>query len=105
LHLLTNLTPFSLQVVASQGFQDACAAHTTKAACAGVDSDADAGTKDCTFTGPCSGPSGKTVAEACPMEDTSEEDSELAQKLGQFQPFLAAFPPECVGQLASSGPT
>jgi hypothetical protein len=94
-----------MQVVASQGFQDACAAHTTKAACAGVDSDADAGTKDCTFTAPCSGPSGKTVAETCPMEDTGEEDAELVRKLGQLQPFLAAFRPECVGQPASFGPT
>jgi hypothetical protein len=33
-----------------------------------------------------------------------EKDAKLAQKLGQLQPFLAAFPQECVGQLASSGP-
>ena len=36
---------------------------------------------------------------------TREEDAELAQKLGQLQPFIAAFPQECMGQLASFGPT
>jgi hypothetical protein len=35
----------------------------------------------------------------------SEEDAELAQKLGQLQPFLAVFPQECMGQPASFGPT
>ena len=30
----------------------------------------------------------------------SEKDAELAQKLGQRQPFISAFPQECVGQLA-----
>ena len=35
----------------------------------------------------------------------SEKDTKLAQKLGQLQPFVAAFPRECVGQLASFGPT
>jgi hypothetical protein len=34
-----------------------------------------------------------------------ENDAGLAQKLGQLQPFLAVFPRECVGQLASFGPT
>ena len=34
----------------------------------------------------------------------SEQDAELAQKLGQLQPSQAVFPPECVGQLASFGP-
>ena len=34
-----------------------------------------------------------------------EEDAKLAQKLGQLQPFLAVFQLECVGQLASFGPT
>ena len=29
----------------------------------------------------------------------------LAQKLGQLQPFSAVFPQECMGQLASFGPT
>jgi hypothetical protein len=29
----------------------------------------------------------------------------LAQKLGQLQPFLAVFPQECVGKLASFGRT
>ena len=33
----------------------------------------------------------------------SEKDAELAQKLGQLQPFLAAVPPGCMGQLASFG--
>jgi hypothetical protein len=33
----------------------------------------------------------------------SEKEAKLAQKLGRLQPFLAIiFPPECVGQLASS---
>jgi hypothetical protein len=31
--------------------------------------------------------------------------TKLAQKLGQLQPSVAAFPPECTGQLASFGPT
>jgi hypothetical protein len=35
----------------------------------------------------------------------SEKDAELAQKLGQLQPFLAVFPQECMGQLAPFGPT
>jgi hypothetical protein len=35
----------------------------------------------------------------------SEKDAKLAQKLGQLQPFISAFPQECVGQLASFGPT
>ena len=34
-----------------------------------------------------------------------ERRAELAQKLGQLQPFLAVFPPECMGQLALFGPT
>ena len=29
----------------------------------------------------------------------SEKAAELAQKLGQLQPFLAVFPQECMGQL------
>ena len=29
----------------------------------------------------------------------------LARNLGQLQPFLAAFPRECMGQLASFGPS
>ena len=36
---------------------------------------------------------------------SSEKDAELAQKLGQLQPFLAVFPQEFVGQRASFGPT
>ena len=35
----------------------------------------------------------------------SEKDAKLAQKLGQLQPFLAVFPQEWIGQLASFGPT
>ena len=34
-----------------------------------------------------------------------ENDAELAQKLGQRQPFVAVFPQECMGQLAPFGPT
>ena len=34
-----------------------------------------------------------------------EEDAALAQKLGHLQPFIAVFPSECTGQLASCGPT
>ena len=34
-----------------------------------------------------------------------ERDATLAQELGQLQPFLAVFPQECAGQLASFGPT
>ena len=43
-----------------------------------------------------------------PMEGdgaASEKDTELAQMLGQLQPFVAVFPQECMGQLASFGPT
>ena len=35
----------------------------------------------------------------------SEKDAKLAQKLGQLQPFIVVFPQECMGQLASFGPT
>ena len=35
----------------------------------------------------------------------SETDTMLAQQLGQLQPVLDVFPPECLGQLASFGPT
>ena len=34
-----------------------------------------------------------------------EKEAKLAQKLGQLQPFIAVFPHECMGQLASFGPT
>jgi hypothetical protein len=33
------------------------------------------------------------------------QDAKLAQKLGQLQPFIAVFPQECMGKLASFGPT
>jgi|FLMP01.3.fsa_nt_emb hypothetical protein len=36
---------------------------------------------------------------------SGQKDAKLAQKLGHLQPFLAVFPQECMGQLASSGPT
>jgi hypothetical protein len=36
---------------------------------------------------------------------SSEKDAKLAQKLGQLQPFKAVFLQECMGQLASFGPT
>jgi hypothetical protein len=35
----------------------------------------------------------------------SEKDAGSAQKLGQLRPFIAVFPQECTGQLASFGPT
>jgi hypothetical protein len=34
-----------------------------------------------------------------------EKDAKLAQELGQLQPFIAVFPQECIGHLASVGPT
>ena len=34
-----------------------------------------------------------------------EKAAELAQKLGQLQPFIDVFPQECTGQLAFFGPT
>jgi hypothetical protein len=40
-----------------------------------------------------------------PEPDTSEKGAELAQKSGQLQPFIAVFPQDCMGQLASFGPT
>jgi hypothetical protein len=49
----------------------------------------------------------RKVAESAAFEQAiGERDAnELAQKLGQFQPFLAVPPQECKGQLASFGPT
>jgi hypothetical protein len=35
----------------------------------------------------------------------SEEDTKLAQKLDQLQPFMAVFRLECMGQLAYFGLT
>jgi hypothetical protein len=35
----------------------------------------------------------------------SEKDAKLAQKLGQLQPSVTVSPQECMGQLASFGPT
>jgi hypothetical protein len=40
-----------------------------------------------------------------PAARQSEKGAKLAQRLGQLQPFLAVFPQEYVGQLASFGPT
>jgi hypothetical protein len=34
----------------------------------------------------------------------SEKDAQLAQKVGRLQPFIAVFPPECMGQHASFWP-
>jgi hypothetical protein len=34
----------------------------------------------------------------------SEKDAKLALKMGHLHPFIAVFPPECMGQLASFGP-
>ena len=62
----------------------------------------------------CGGPSCCNSAELlahCPPADwpnllqVSEKDTELAQELGRLQPFIAVFPQECMGQLASFGPT
>jgi hypothetical protein len=47
--------------------------------------------------------SARAVLAQCSL--SSEKDTKLAQKLGQLQPFIAVFPQECVGQLASFGPT
>jgi hypothetical protein len=35
----------------------------------------------------------------------ARQTREKVRKLGQLQPFLAVFPQECMGQLASSEPT
>jgi hypothetical protein len=40
-----------------------------------------------------------------PVLRPGERDAKLAQELGHLQPFIAVFPRECVGQLASFGPT
>ena len=45
-----------------------------------------------------------TTSTSLPKKLSSEKDAKLAQKLGQLQPFIAVFPVECVGQLASFGP-
>jgi hypothetical protein len=39
------------------------------------------------------------------LPPASEKGAKLAQKLGKLQLFIAVFPQECVGQLASFGPT
>ena len=45
------------------------------------------------------------AAQARRRRPQSENDTKLVQKLGQLQPFLTVFPQECLGQLASFGPT
>ena len=40
-----------------------------------------------------------------PKRFPSEKAAVSAQKLGRLPPFIAVFPQECMGQLASSGPT
>jgi hypothetical protein len=35
----------------------------------------------------------------------SKKEAKLAQKLGQLQPYIAVLPQECMGQLASFGPS
>jgi hypothetical protein len=45
------------------------------------------------------------VASAARTLEKTEKDTELAQNLGRLQPFLAVLPQECIGQLASFGPS
>jgi hypothetical protein len=42
-----------------------------------------------------------TRGQRCP----SEKDAKWVQKLAQLRPFIAVLPQECMGQLASFGPT
>jgi hypothetical protein len=51
------------------------------------------------------GAAGRAVGVHQHATPPSEKDPKLARKLGQLQPFVAVFPQECVGQLASFGPT
>jgi hypothetical protein len=53
------------------------------------------------------GPGGRhrALARRCPLPPAGEKDAMLAQKLGQLQPYITVFPQECMGQLASFGPT
>jgi hypothetical protein len=39
------------------------------------------------------------------LQREGEKDTKLAQKLGKLQPFMSVFLLECMGQLASFGPT
>jgi hypothetical protein len=41
----------------------------------------------------------------CQPERSGEKDAKFAQKLGQLQRFIAVFTQECMGLLASFGPT
>jgi hypothetical protein len=45
-----------------------------------------------------------TAATAAGRLAVSEKDTDLAQKLGQLQLFMVAFPQECMCQLAYFGP-
>ena len=65
--------------------------------------------------GPVAGPSRRPLhhrlrrvnrldGHAVRVRPPSEKDANLAQNLGQLQPFIAVFPQECMGQLASFGP-
>jgi hypothetical protein len=97
----------------------ACTAYTTAADCdAGYGFTAGTATSDtsCTVCGASEwSPGGGEVCQNhpdCPKGqvhatagDITQVRKTLAQKLGQLQPFLAVFPLECMGQLASFGPT
>ena len=48
---------------------------------------------------------GRVKVTAPPVAAQVSKDAKLAQKLGQLQPFIAVLPQECMGQLASFGPT
>jgi hypothetical protein len=48
--------------------------------------------------------SGRTARTSRSPPPISEKDAALVQELGQLQPFIAVFPRECTGQLASLGP-
>jgi hypothetical protein len=48
---------------------------------------------------------GAGAAERGELSCRSEKDTMLAQRLGQLQLFMAVYPLECMGQLASFGPT
>jgi hypothetical protein len=63
------------------------------------------------WTTPRRAGSASCPSSTCPATATgsrasrSEKGAKLAQNLGQLQPFIAVFPQECMGQLASFGPT
>ena len=47
----------------------------------------------------------RSASPASAVPTYREKDAKLAQKLGQLQLFLAVFPQEYTGRLASFGPT